>query len=56
MGWDENELAGLVTEQEGKKIQVNIAQVKEVMRVLLDLLASRSIFHVWMLLRKHRKG
>ena len=35
---DMNEMARLICEREGKKIQVNIAQVKEILRVLRDIL------------------
>jgi len=51
---NENRLAEQIAADEGKKVQVNIAQIKEVLRITLDLLSRRSIFSVWMLLRKHK--
>ena len=55
---DENLLATRITNVEGRKVEVNIAQVKEVQRVLLELLCVewRTNPHgVAALLEKHAK-
>lgn len=47
-------LAEEITKAEGKKESVNIAQVKEVLRITLDILASLKEEDVLLLLKKHR--
>ena len=54
---DENRLAVEVTRREGKKIELPIGQVKEVQKIVLDLLAEHWQVNprgVGRLLRKHR--
>ena len=48
-------LAEEITKAEGKKESVNIAQVKEVLRITLDILASLREEDVLLLLKKHRR-
>jgi len=48
-------LAEEITKAEGKKESVNIAQVKEVLRITLDILASIKEDDVSQLLKKHRR-
>ena len=48
-------LAEEITKAEGKKESVNIAQVKEVLRITLDILASLEEADVLLLLKKHRR-
>jgi len=48
-------LAEEITKAEGKKESVNIAQVKEVLRITLDILASLKEEDVLLLLKKHRR-
>jgi len=48
-------LAEEITKAEGKKESVNIAQVKEVLRITLDILASLEEDDVLLLLKKHRR-
>lgn len=36
---NQNELAQAIAKFEGKKVEVNVAQIKEVLRIALDLLA-----------------
>lgn len=53
---DENLMAEWVTELEGKKQSISIAQVKEVQRLLLDALAAHLVTNpkgLLALLRKH---
>ena len=52
---NENELATKITLIEGKKKNIDEAQVKEILKITLDELANRNIMSVWRLLRKHRK-
>lgn len=40
---DMNEFAKTVTELEGKKVQVNIAQVKEILKIICKLLARKGL-------------
>ena len=56
MAINENRLALKITRAEGKKVQVNVAQVKEVLRVTLDFLSQEGVVAVWRLLRKHRRA
>jgi len=52
---NENWLAEEITDKEGKKVQVNIGQVKEVLKIALDLLAKEfSLDEIEGLLQKHR--
>ena len=54
---DENRLAVEVTRREGKKVELPIGQVKEVQKLVLDLLAEHwrdNPRGVVRLLRKHR--
>ena len=53
---NKNNLARTVSFYEGKKVQVNIAQIKEVMRVLFELLAERPDKEIITLINKVRKG
>ncbi|RLG35366.1 hypothetical protein DRN97_00205 [Methanosarcinales archaeon] len=48
-------LAEEITKAEGKKESVNIAQVKEVLRITLDILASLEEDDISLLLKKHRR-
>ena len=50
-----NQLAVDVARKEGKKKQVDIAQIKEVMSVTLDELAKYNIVKVWLLMRSRKK-
>ena len=52
----ENELAKAVAKVEGKKVSVNIGQIKEVMKCLLDKLAGYDAVEVLMLVNKHKKA
>jgi len=52
---NEEWLAEEITKAEGKKESVNIAQVKEVLRITLDILASIKEDDVSQLLKKHRR-
>jgi len=52
---NEEWLAEEITKAEGKKDSVNIAQVKEVLRITLDILASLKEEDVLLLLKKHRR-
>ena len=51
-----NELAKSITEREGLKVQVNIAQVKEVLRIALEELSGFNDDEIIQLLNKIRKG
>jgi len=50
-----NELARRVAKMEGKRIQVSIAQIKEIMRVLFSILAKEDEEEVLKILRRYRK-
>ena len=52
---DLNELAIEITKREGKEQEVNIAQVKEVLKVTLGLIAQKSDVEVIELLQKYRE-
>ena len=47
-------LAQQIAELEGKKEEVNIAQIKEILRCTLDLLAERKVSEVVELLERTR--
>ena len=49
-----NKLAKLVADREGKKVSVNIAQIKEVLRITLAELADADPADVLVMLRKCR--
>lgn len=49
-----NKLARAITLKEGKKIQISIAQVKEVMKILLTELAMLDDKEVQRILRRYR--
>ena len=51
-----NELAQTVTSREGLKKSVNIAQVKEVIRVIGDIFAELSLYQFLKLAFKIRRG
>ena len=51
---NENKLAQEISKREGKKVEVNIAQIKEVQRVLLEILAEYDDEQVLALIHKHR--
>lgn len=51
----EHKLALEITKREGKKISLPIGQVKEVLRIALDVLAKEELLQVLNLLSKHRK-
>lgn len=51
---DLNDLAVEVTEAEGGKVSTNIAQVKEVMRILLTKMAEMSVEQVEDILAKYK--
>jgi len=56
---DENELARAIAIREGKKEQVNIAQIKEVLKIALDILGEEFEGNpkgVIELLRRHYHG
>ena len=53
---NENLFAKAISDMEGKKEEVNIAQIKEVQKCLLDLLAKCTFPEVANLLHRHRKG
>lgn len=38
-----NQLAVAISKQEGKKVQVNIAQIKEILRITIDLLNGHNL-------------
>jgi hypothetical protein len=50
-----NLLAQKVAEKEGKKRQINIAQIKEVMKILLTELAGMDEAEALKVIRRHRK-
>jgi len=50
---NENDFAQAVSDREGKKEEVNIAQIKEVLKVALDILCRLPILEVVDLLEKH---
>jgi hypothetical protein len=52
---DQNELAECIAAHEGKREQVNIAQIKEVLRVTLELLARLPASQVMELVESHLK-
>lgn len=52
---DLNVLAKAVTKAEGLKVQVNIAQVKEILRIVIEQLAEHSVWQVVRLLEEKRK-
>lgn len=47
-----NELAESITEQEGKKVSVSIAQVKEILRLILKYIKSLSVEELSALLKR----
>lgn len=49
-----NEMAVEIAEREGKKEQVNIAQIKEILAICLDLLSGHTNAEVVELLDKRR--
>lgn len=51
---NENTLAKAIADREGKKVEVNIAQIKEVLRCALDLLAQEYFSDVLKLLEKRQ--
>jgi hypothetical protein len=51
---NENDLAQAITMKEGGHKQTDIAQVKEVMRCLLELLALKKASEVMELVERHR--
>lgn len=51
---DLNKLAIMVAKKEGLKQQVNIAQIKEIMKVLFNILADEDIREVERILRRYR--
>lgn len=53
---DRNKMARRVVAEEGGEVNLSIAQVKEVQRIVLEYLSRQSIFAVWSLLRKVRNG
>ena len=53
---NENALAKAVSEAEGKRTEVNIAQIKEVMKCLLIELGSYTDGQIIALVNKHRKA
>lgn len=50
---NENDLAKAIAEREGLKVQVDIAQIKEVLRVTLDILGEKAPSEVLRLVEKH---
>ncbi len=50
---NENWLADEIAESEGKKVEVNIAQIKEILRITLDILAKEDFHHIEKTLEKH---
>jgi hypothetical protein len=52
---NENKLAEEIAEREGGKKNLTIAQIKEVQRHLLDLLAEKPCSDVFALIAKHAK-
>lgn len=55
MSINENELAVEISKQEGKKVPVDIAQIKEILRITLDRLACLQASAVLALIEKHAK-
>lgn len=53
---NQNILAKDISEVEGKKVQVNIAQIKEVMKCMLFELSRYTDKEVLTLIAKYRKG
>jgi hypothetical protein len=49
-----NDLALEVTHAEGKKVQVNIGQIKEILRIILRILALMSPSEVESILKRFR--
>ncbi|MBT9164042.1 MAG: hypothetical protein DDT23_00031 [candidate division WS2 bacterium] len=52
---NENDLAVKITLLEGKKISINVAQVKELLKIILLELALMEESELLNLLRKHRE-
>lgn len=50
-----NDLAVTITKKEGGAMSLSIGQVKEVMRLTLEELASRDIDDVILLMKRYRK-
>jgi len=50
-----NDLAVKITKREGGAMSLSIGQVKEVMRLTLEELASRDIDEVILLMKRYRK-
>lgn len=53
---NQNILAKDISEAEGKKVQVNIAQIKEVMKCMLFELSHYTDKEILALVNKYRKG
>lgn len=53
---DQNDLAVRISQREGKKEEVNIAQIKEVMRLMFEVLADCRPSQVLELIESHKKG
>ena len=49
-----NELAFEIVEEEGKKINISIAQVKEVMKIVFTRQAKMSLFEIADILRRYQ--
>ena len=50
---NENWLAEVIADLEGKEVEVNIAQIKEVLRITLELLAQEDLDTIEKTLEKH---
>ncbi len=55
MGINLNNFAIQIAKKEGKKKQVNIAQIKEILKITLQLLAKRKLLEVIRLLKRYKK-
>lgn len=50
-----NRMAVDIARKEGKTKEVDIAQIKEVLGIVLDELAQYNLYRVWRLLRSRKK-
>jgi len=51
---NENKFAVRVANLEGGRAEVNVAQIKEILKIVLDLLAERKASEVMALIEKHQ--
>jgi hypothetical protein len=52
---NENKLAKEIADREGGKLNLTIAQIKEVLRITLDLLSEHTASQILLLIEKHEE-